>query len=147
MKKRIILIVLLLFVITGCNSNQFDIGEKSKIIVTKKDVILKVKEGSLKPTEATFILKNNSDVDIQYGVPYELEIKKDGVWHSINVEISFILPAYILKAKEEREIKLNWENSYGVLAKGEYRMIKDYSVENDNGYYDSFFVAVEFEIK
>ena len=75
-------------------------------------------------TQATFILKNDSDVDVQYGNAYELEIKQDGKWHKINVEIDFTMQAYELKVKKSLEFNLNWKETYGKLAKGEYRIIK-----------------------
>ena len=52
---------------------------------------------------------------LQYGNPYEIEIKKDGEWHKINVELYFNMPVFQLSAKESKEIELDWENGYGKL--------------------------------
>ena len=41
----------------------------------------------------TLKLKNGSNVDVQYGDSYKIEIKKDGEWHEINVELNFNSPA------------------------------------------------------
>ena len=150
---RKILITLLcgvmIFSITGCvqNKNKFEIGEKSNIEIVEKEVTLSVKENTLTNTGVTLILKNDSNVDVQYGNPYEMEIKKDGEWYKINVELNFTLPAFTLKSKETKEIKLNWENSYGHLAKGKYRIIKGVDIEKEDGTFESFYVSTEFNIE
>ena len=134
---------------TGCgtNKNEFDIGKESNIEIVEKGVSLTVKENTLTETGATLILKNDSDVDVQYGNPYEMEIKKDGEWHKINVELNFTLPAFILKSKETKEFELNWENGYGKLASGDYRIIKSVDVEKADGTFDTFYVSAEFTIE
>lgn len=105
-----------------------------------------IKEGTLTNKSATLVLTNNSDKNFQYGNPYEIEINKDGEWHKINVELYFTLPIFELSAKESKEIELDWENSYGKLAKGTYRIIKEIDYEYEEEKYENFNVAVEFNI-
>ena len=105
-----------------------------------------IKEGTLTNKSATLVLTNNSDKNFQYGNPYEIEIKKDGEWHKINVELNFTMPAFQLSARENKEIEINWENGYGKLAKGTYRIIKGIDYEYEEGKYKSFNIAVEFTI-
>ncbi|MDD6879142.1 MAG: hypothetical protein PUD59_02810 [bacterium] len=150
--KKILYILVCCFMIlglTGCgtNKNDFEIGNESTIKTSEKGISLSVKKGTLTNTGATLVLRNNSDLDAQYGYPYEIEIKKDGKWYKINVEIDFILPAFGLKSKETKEIELNWENGYGQLSPGEYRIIKSIGIEKDDGALDSFYVSAEFNIK
>ena len=59
---------------------------------------------------------------------------------------NFTLPAFHLLPKESKEIELNWENEYGKLSKGTYRIIKGINYEYEEGKYKSFNVAVEFII-
>ena len=151
MKKTILTILLcgvMVLGMTGCGKqkNEFDIGNKSDIKISQNDVIMTIKEGTLTNKSATLILTNNSDKNFQYGTPYEIEIKKDGEWHKINVELNFTLPAFHLLPKESKEIELNWENGYGKLAKGTYRIIKEIDYEYEEGKYKSFNIAVEFTI-
>ena len=151
MKKTILTILLCGFLvlgITGCGKtkNEFDIGGKSDIIISENDVTMTIKDGTLTATSATIILTNNSDKDFQYGNPYEIEIKKDGEWHKINVELNFTLPAFDLKAGESKEIKLGWKVGYGKLASGTYRIIKHVSYEKEEGNFETFNIAVEFNI-
>lgn len=136
--------------VVGCESrkNEFDIGNKSNIKISQNnDVILSIKDGTLTNTGATLVLTNNSDKNFQYGNPYEIEIKKDGEWHKINVELTFTVPAFQLSTKESKEIELNWENVYGKLATGTYRIVKKIDYEYEDGKYETFNVAVEFTIE
>ena len=151
MKKTILTILLcgvMVLGMTGCGKqkNEFDIGNKSDIKISQNDVIMTIKEGTLTNKSATLVLTNNSDKNFQYGNPYEIEIKKDGEWHKINVKLDFDMPAFPLSSKESKEIELNWENGYGKLAKGTYRIIKGINYEYEEGKYEAFNVAIEFTI-
>ena len=151
MNKKVLIILICMIMIlgvTGCKNskNKFDIGNVSDVKISQSDVTLSIKEGTLTNEGATLILTNNSDKNFQYGTPYEIEIKKDGEWHKINVELNFTLPAFHLLPKESKEIELNWENEYGKLSKGTYRIIKGINYEYEEGKYKSFNVAVEFII-
>ena len=151
MKKTILTILLCVVMVlgmTGCGKqkNEFDIGNKSDIKISQNDVIMTIKEGTLTNKSATLVLTNNSDKNFQYGNPYEIEIKKDGEWHKINVELNFDMPAFPLSSKESKEIELDWENGYGKLAKGTYRIIKGINYEYEEGKYETFNVAIEFTI-
>ena len=151
MKKTILTILLcgvMVFGMTGCGKqkNELDIGNKSNIKISQNDVIMTIKEGTLTNKSATLVLTNNSDKNFRYGNPYEIEIKKDGEWHKINVELNFDIPAFQLPSKESKEIELNWENGYGNLATGTYRIIKGIDYEYEEGKYKSFNIAVEFTI-
>ena len=149
--KKLICFVLMCISITlllsGCNKkeNEFDIGGKSDVEITGENVFLEIKKGTLNSRGATIILKNESTKDIEYGCSYEIEIKQNGQWHKINVALNFALIGYELKAGETKEIKTNWENGYGSLAKSTYRIIKQV---NYKGEYDKLFkVSKEITIK
>lgn len=151
MKKilTILLCGIMVLGMAGCGKekNKFDIGNKSNIKISQNDVIMTIKEGTLTNRSATLVLTNNSDKNFQYGDPYEIEIKKDEEWHKINIELYFDMPAFQLSAKESKEIELNWENGYGKLANGTYRIIKEIDYEYEEEKYETFNVAVEFTIE
>lgn len=121
--KKILRSVLFLGIMTlgvlGCEKSKrnFEIGDKSDINILQNDVTMTIKEKNLTNKGATLVLTNNSDKNFQYGNPYKIEIKKDGEWHKINVEVYFDMPAFQLSAKESKRIVLDWENGYGKLAK------------------------------
>ena len=151
MKKTILTILLcgvMVLEMTGCGKqkNEFDIGNKPDIKISQNDVIMTIKEGTLTNKSATLVLTNHSDKNFQYGSPYEIEIKKDGEWHKINVELYFNMPVFQLSAKESKEIELDWENGYGKLTEGTYRIIKEIDYEYEKEKYETFNVAIEFTI-
>lgn len=150
MKKTILAILLcgvIMLGITGCgSSNTFDIGSVSDVeIRNNNDVTLSIKDGTLKNTGVTLILKNDSDKLLYYDEYYKMEIKKDNEWHTINVELYFNDPLWIVKQNSKKEIKLNWEHGYGKLAKGDYRIIKKVYFENEEE--QEFYISAEFIIK
>ena len=151
-KKTMLTILLcsvMIFGVTSCADykEKNSIGNKSNIKISKtNDVVMSIKDGTLTNTGATLILSNNSDKDFSYGNPYEIEVKKNNEWHKINVELDFTLPAYVLLSKETREIDIDWKYGYGKLAKGTYRIIKGIDYEYEEGKYETFNVAVEFNI-
>ncbi len=152
MKKTMLTILLcgsMVLGLTGCgkSKNEFDIGNKSDIKISQNDVAMTIKEETLTNKGVTLVLTNNGDKNFQYGNPYEIEIKKDGEWHKINVELNFTLPAFGLKSKESKEIELNWEHGYGKLAEGTYRIVKGIDYEYEKGKYETFYVAIEFTIE
>lgn len=152
MKKTILTVLLcgvMVLGLAGCGNskNEFEIGNKSDIKLSQNDVTMSIKDKTLTNTGATLVLTNNSDKIFQYGNPYEIEIKKDGEWHKINVELNFNLQAFYLKSNESKEIKLNWKQEYGKLAEGTYRIVKDFDYEKEKGVFEKFNVAVEFTIE
>ena len=152
MKKMgfvILLCGVLILTMTGCvkTKNKLDIGNKSNIKALKNDVIMTIKEGTLTNKSVTLVLINNSDKKIQYGSSYEIEIKKNDEWHKINAELNFTLQLFILESKKKNEFKLNFEEGYGKLPSGTYRVIKKIDKEKEDGLFDSFYVSTEFTIK
>ncbi len=146
-KNKIIAFLLLTILIigsTGCRKTLNYIGQESKKIITNTDVTLSIKENTLTNTEATLILKNNSNEKYLYGDVYAIEVKQDDKWYELTTETIFNFPSTFINAYESTEIELNWENVFGKLKKGTYRIIKNLT-SNDNA--QGFNIAVEFSIK
>lgn len=149
MKKTILAILvcgLLVIGLTGCGKikQEFDVGDKSDIQTPQSDISLTIKDGTLTNVGTTLILKNNSDKLLHYDATYEIEIKQNGEWHKINVELYFNEPLWDVEENKAKEIELNWEQGYGKLATGEYRIIKEVYFENEKE--QKFYIAAEFNI-
>ena len=71
-------------------------------------------------------------------------VNKFAPLHKYNVELFFTLPLMNLKPGESENLEFNWTESYGKLAKGEYRIIKSFTVQSDIP--ERFYVAAEFTI-
>lgn len=150
MKRTILTIVLcgVMFLgITGCGNskNEFDVGNKSDIQISQSDISLSVKDGILKNTGVTLILKNDSNKLLRYDEVYKIEIKQNNEWHKINVELYFNEPLWEVEQNKSQELELKWEDSYGRLAKGEYRIIKEVYFENESE--QKFYISAEFTIE
>ena len=156
MKKRLIILLCLFVVVinTGCVRNTgfyrdvetVKIGEKSNVQINNDVVSLSIKEGTLTNNSVTAILKNSSNNTIIYDDTYELEIKKDGSWYKIDVELLFNEPIWNLDSGASKELEFNWEKSYGDLDIGTYRIIKAISLEKTDAVYEEFYVGFEFTI-
>ena len=147
MKKIFIVLIslVLLLGVTGCgNKNNFDIGEKSTVEVVDKYVSFEIDDETLTNESVTVVFRNNSEYTVSYGTPYELEIKEDGQWHKINVEMFFTMPLMYLYPGESKDLEFNWINTHGELAPGEYRIIKNVTVESASP--EKIYVAAEFKI-
>ncbi len=130
-----------------CSKNEHKLdGEANSLDTVKDKVRLEVKEGTLKKTKATFILKNDSDVNITYGNEYKIEKKIDDNWQELEGKLAFNLPAYNLKYMDSVELKLDWKNGYGSLDKGQYRLVKSVSVEKVDGSKEEFNIYGDFSI-
>lgn len=127
------------------NEHKLD-GEANSLDTVKDKVRLEVKEGTLKKTKATFILKNDSDVNITYGNEYKIEKKIDDNWQELEGKLAFNLPAYNLKYMDSVELKLDWKNGYGFLDKGQYRLVKSVSVEKVDGSKEEFNIYGDFSL-
>ena len=146
------LIGLLCLTLVGCTKdNSFIIGEESKYAVSDDLVSLRVKEGSLTKSKATFILENNTDYAYSFGNPFSLEKEVDDIWYKLIPirELVFTMEAYSLKAKKSKEIEIGWKFNYGKLLPGKYRVIKDVFPSKDLPIEenDMFYIAAEFIIK
>ena len=148
--KKILFILfccVLVLSITGCGSskNDFEVGDKSDVQISDNGVSLSIKDGTLKNTGGTLVLKNSIDSTLFYDDVYEMEIRQDNEWHKINIEANFNGPLWELKENSQEDIELNWEHIYGKLVPGEYRIVKEVYFENEED--QKFYIAVEFEIK
>lgn len=143
MKKSIKIILLagiILGIIIYCvlKNNNHTISDTK---TTENDVSLSIKENTLTTSSATLILKNNSNIEIQYGNSYEIEIKHNKKWYKLDGEMYFTLPLFFLEPNKTVELEVNWEDGYKKLKKGTYRIIKEIKIEKENNTFDSFYVA------
>ncbi len=90
-----------------------------------------------------YTLKNNSDgVVYGYDESFIIEKEQNGEWYELVPPNSFHFnePYYSLKTIENE--LLDYKEIYGDLEPGDYRLIKEFNLDNDK-----FNLAVEFEIK
>lgn len=148
MKKILSIVFCCLFALGlyGCNKDGLKLKGKSNIELSLTEVSMTIKEGTLSKTGATVILNNNSDKEYLYGTSYEIEVMKNGEWYKIDAVLYFTSIAYSLDPHESVELTLSWQEGYGKLDSGTYRIIKNVDALKEDGSYDNYDIAVEFSI-
>lgn len=104
-----------------------------------------IKDGTLTKTKATIIITDNNEQHYLYDEWFRIDKKEDGKWRKaeiINNEYSFIAIGYKPDKNGRIELVVDWENLYGSLEKGEYRIIKN--AYDNNG--KKIFLLTEFNI-
>ena len=147
MKKFAAIILVLLFVLSGCGGNK-SLGESAEAISDTD--ILRLKITDVSESQIALEIINESKCEIAYEESYFIEFEKDGRWHRLapkNEDYAFIEVAYVL----EKESTCTWghkfEQIYGKLPEGKYRIIKYFTVfesENDPG--EKMTLAAQFRL-
>ena len=124
MKKRIFaLLAILTLLLAGCGNDDTTVFDK---VNTIDGVTLTLKEDTLKAPKATFVLKNDSDRDVEFDhAEYLLETKMDGVWkENIVTRVSEWKrdETETLPAGESLETTVEWKGLCGTIGKGEHRI-------------------------
>lgn len=109
-------------------------------IENDKKVYLSIEEGTLTNTSATLVIKDPTKKYNGYGYVYEIEKKEYGEWIKLWRPVYKPVPEILLIPGDDGilHIPMNWEEEYGKLSPGKYRIVKDFS-EAQNAY-------AEFEI-
>lgn len=106
-----------------------------------ENVSIEIKEGTLTATSATIIIKDSSKEKKTFGEAYRIDRKVNNTWKELDTivdEYAFNLIGYQVNKNKEFELKVEWENLYGELPAGQYRLVKE--VEGK-------YFSVEFIIK
>lgn len=119
--------------------------------LSKEDNILKnikteIKKDSLSKTGATIIITDYNNYNI-YGSDYRIDKKIDNNWQELAVIIkgnyAWNSIGYSKDKNNKLTFNINWENLYGELKPGEYRIVKSlYDQKNKENHH----ITVEFEI-
>lgn len=97
---------------------------------TAARVTVKVISGSA--TGASLEITNGSNTMLTFGLQYEIQKFENGNWVSlrpIKENIAFPALGIGMDANSIRTFDMNWTDYYGVLEKGEYRIVKEYMID------------------
>ena len=92
---------------------------------------------------------NTTDLDINYGSDYDLQVFQDGEWYSLSYLIdnwAFTAEGYNAIKNVPSEFDINWEIFHGTLSAGDYRIVKNISDRKENGDFTTYYLAAEFRI-
>ncbi|MCI7658230.1 immunoglobulin-like domain-containing protein [Anaerotignum sp.] len=124
MKKVLTLLLVLLsvFGLAGCG----DPTTQYETVNEMEGVTLELKEDTLTPTGATFLLTNGTEGEIHYRDAYHLEKKDpDGHWKEFvgTANARWDEETVSIGAGETAELPINWKNLCGGIGTGEFRLI------------------------
>jgi len=121
-----------------------DIAELNEV----KGVTMTIKEGTLTRTGATIIITDLSGKDNVYGNWYRIDKKENGIWQELDIifegNYGCNLIGYSPNENNQLEMDVNWEDLYGKLESGEYRLVKETSIPLEN---QKYYFSVEFVLK
>ncbi len=114
-----------------------DIEDAKPLKEINPEMEMKVIEESITRTGANFLVIHNTQ-NFSYGKDFTICKKDNGVWKELaplDFDYVVIDIAYI-STESPCEIKVNWEDLYGKLPNGEYKIVKQYSIDK---YYSAEF--------
>ena len=147
------ILALLLLGLSACGKKDaaperiFQIGEVSDIVTnTEPGISLTILDSDA--SSATYRIVNETGRELLTDdmQVYFLQVRQDGAWHFIdigNVKLASTSVAYRVKDGETREVETSWENIYGTLPAGTYRLVKTFFT---NTIHDKFFLSAEFTV-
>ncbi len=148
-----------LTLLPGCNSADSDqlVGMtdwKPTIYDTVDNfngVTMTAKEGTVTLTGMTVNLQNNSDKQCVFGEDFFLEKNIGGDWYQVPFAEAgdHAVPSigYELDPTDAEEWDVNWEQFYGELDTGEYRIVKEVLDFRGSGDFDVYNLTAEFDFE
>lgn len=110
------------------------------------NVSMIIKNVSLTKNGAKIIITDNNENHYSYGMKFRLDVMKNGNWEMLKSTGDGVFNdmAYHVDKDNKLELNQNWENIYGELKDGNYRLVKAVCV--NDGCIKSQYFAVEFTI-
>ena len=127
MKKRLFaVLMMLMMMLTACGGDDYTTIYTD--VNTLEGVTMSIKQDTLKPSKAVFIITNDSDEDVSLDpVEFHLEKKnRDGIWEeNIGTRVSEWKrdTTEIIPAGTSIEKKVEWKGLCGTVNAGEYRIV------------------------
>ena len=115
--------------------------------INNNEVSLSIKDNTLTSKGATIVIKNNTNMEYNYGSEYYLEKQDGSKWVTIEPKepLNWNDILYSIKFNESKEYNEDWSYAYGELSKGKYRLVKNISLK-DATTGEKETISVEFEI-
>ena len=146
-----VIIIVVCISLTGCRTTK--VGEQSSLeISVTNDFTISAEK--ISPTGIEIKISNNSPKTLYWGSWYIIEKKENDNWYEVSllelesndVDRTWTSALSFLDSNESRNIEQQWENGYGTLSKGDYRIVKNFFWDERNQD-DKIYVACEFTIE
>lgn len=91
------------------------------------NVKISIKAGSLSNTSAQIVIEDKNEEPFGYEEWFRIDENENGEWKElepINDDFSFTEPVFLPREDGILEMDVNWEELYGSLKTGKYRLVK-----------------------
>jgi hypothetical protein len=114
-------------------------------LLDSNKIIININENSITPTGLSYTIFNQNNISCPYFNTYSIEKKDDDTWNLVTqyIDSGELISDYI-SSNSSKEIEINWNNIYGELSTGIYRL-KLISTLDTSGEYQ--YVYLEFNIE
>lgn len=129
MQKFILCLVCIICLVTGCgNKNIYEQQTLDNVSINIDNVT---------PTGATLTIKDENENPYIYGEWYEIEKEVDSEWERLETINDLLFNDLGYKVDENNTVSftMDWQDYYGTLEPGSYRLIK----RIDNNYLYTYF--------
>ena len=147
MKKSLLVFSLLTaLLLSACANNQ----PQEEMPPVSEGIVMTVDTETITPEGSSFLLMQNTDLNIQYGDDYTLQQFNGGTWEDVPVIVenyAFHSIAYQLPKDTPKTLEIDWAWLYGSLPAGEYRLVKEFMDFRDAGDFDIYTISAAFTIE
>lgn len=147
MKKSLLVFSLLTALLLSACARDLPLEETLPI---SEGIVMTVDTETITPEGASFLLMQNTDLNIQYGDDYTLQQFNGGTWEDVPVIVEnygFHSIAYQLPKDTPQALEIDWAWLYGSLPAGEYRLVKEFMDFREAGDFDTYTISAAFIIE
>ncbi len=148
---KVVIILSVMLLIAGCGDGVLSKTEWMEKLEgnTDKDISLVINQFDEKNCTAEISVINNTSHEVVFGEDYYIQQKSGNAWKEVKHKTAidgWNAVAFSVEAKGDFSWTIHWEVIYGVLGKGEYRIVKPFLANNSKNYRDNGYCVCEFSI-
>ena len=128
----LLLTILLTACMTGCNKAD----GRDTLAMQEEEAVVNIQEASISSTGLVLVISNDTDdIAYQFDNAYSLEKFVDDHWIAVEQirDVAVTAIAHMLLPGETIDLPVKWENRYGNLPTGAYRIVKRIEIVQDDG--------------
>lgn len=155
-KKALVFAYIVSFLLILIHRNNINYKDNNNLVPEKSESTLVLNNfsgvtmtvESADSTKITVSINNSADKPVMFGEYFILEVKDGQEWLSLPFDdnIMFTTIGYTLEKGNSTQWSTDFEILYGKLIAGQYRIIKDISIELQKDAFEEYLISAEFLI-